>query len=202
MGKKLVSKRAVGIKRVFDLDVCHNHNFIANDTMVHNCTEKGAQRFFETSKPRSIIDIAALTSIYRPGPLAADVDKIYNEAKANPDAVAYEHPALKEVLESTYGCLSGDTLILTDSGEFTIQYIVENIADFIGVSLPSFDTGTDEIVKDRIVAGVLTGVKPVVRITTEHGMIELTNEHVVFTARGEIPANELTINDKIFVINN
>jgi len=67
---------------VFDLDVLTNHNFVANDTVVHNCTEKGAQQFFANAKPKSITDIAALTSIYRPGPLAADVDKIYNEARA------------------------------------------------------------------------------------------------------------------------
>lgn len=105
MGKKLVRKQDVGIKRVFDLDVKYNHNFVADDTVVHNCTEKGAQRFFAASKPKSIVDIAALTSIYRPGPLAADVDKIYNEAKANPDAVVYDHPNLKKVLESTYGTI-------------------------------------------------------------------------------------------------
>jgi DNA polymerase-3 subunit alpha len=44
-------------------------------------TEQGAQRFALQAQPRSIIDISAITSIYRPGPLSAGVDKDYVEAK-------------------------------------------------------------------------------------------------------------------------
>ena len=40
-------------------------------------TEKGAQSFAVRAQPKSIIDIAAITSIYRPGPLSAGVDKQY-----------------------------------------------------------------------------------------------------------------------------
>ena len=72
---------------------------------IFQATQKGAQRFFEQGKPRSIIDIATLTSIYRPGPLSADVHKIYLGAKANPENVDYKHPLIKEVLKSTYGTI-------------------------------------------------------------------------------------------------
>ena len=48
---------------------------------VFQCTQKGAQKLFTNAKPNSIIDIATLTSIYRPGPLSAKVDKIYIGAK-------------------------------------------------------------------------------------------------------------------------
>jgi DNA polymerase III alpha subunit len=72
---------------------------------VFQCTQTGAQRLFMRAKPRSIIDIATLTSIYRPGPLAANVDKLYIEAKNNPDKIDYQHPLIKKVLESTAGCL-------------------------------------------------------------------------------------------------
>jgi len=89
MAKRLVSKKKVGKKKVFDLDVKYNHTFVAEGTVVHNCTEKGAQKFFEKAKPKSITDIAALTSIYRPGPLAADVDKMYIKAKQHPEDVVY-----------------------------------------------------------------------------------------------------------------
>jgi len=46
MGKKLTHKRAAGIRRVYDLGTHTNHNFIANGTVVHNCTEKGALTIF------------------------------------------------------------------------------------------------------------------------------------------------------------
>jgi DNA polymerase-3 subunit alpha len=65
----------------------------------------GAQRLFKRCKPESITDLAALTSIYRPGPLAAGVDKIYNTAKSNPENVDYRHESIKEVLEDTYGAI-------------------------------------------------------------------------------------------------
>ena len=68
-------------------------------------TENGAQKFCRKAKPRNIIDIAAITSIYRPGPLGADVDKLYVKAKKNPEDVVYEHDLVKELTKETYGFL-------------------------------------------------------------------------------------------------
>lgn len=72
---------------------------------VFQLTSGGAQRLFQKAKPKNLVDIATLTSIYRPGPLAAHVDKLYLEAKANPYAIDYKHPLIKQVLEPTYGCI-------------------------------------------------------------------------------------------------
>jgi DNA polymerase-3 subunit alpha len=66
-------------------------------------TNINAQKFCSNIKPKNIIDIAAITSIYRPGPLSANVDKKYLEAKNNPEKVEYIHPLIKEVTENTYG---------------------------------------------------------------------------------------------------
>jgi len=68
-------------------------------------TEAGAQNFCVNAKPRSIIDISAITSIFRPGPLSAKVDRNYVEAKENPDAVKYLNDTAKELTEETYGFL-------------------------------------------------------------------------------------------------
>jgi DNA polymerase-3 subunit alpha len=68
-------------------------------------TESGAQRFCQKAKPKSIIDISAITSIYRPGPLAADVDKNYVTAKENPESIQYLHKHVKDITESTAGFL-------------------------------------------------------------------------------------------------
>ena len=68
-------------------------------------TESGAQRFCQKAKPKSIIDISAITSIYRPGPLAADVDKNYVTAKENPESIQYLHKYVKDITESTAGFL-------------------------------------------------------------------------------------------------
>jgi DNA polymerase-3 subunit alpha len=68
-------------------------------------TENGAQKFCRKARPRNIIDVAAITSIYRPGPLGADVDKLYVKAKKAPGDVLYEHSYVKKVTEETYGFL-------------------------------------------------------------------------------------------------
>ena len=72
---------------------------------VFQFTEKGAQNFCQRAKPRSIIDISAITSIYRPGPLSANVHEQYVEAKENPHNIKYLHPLVEEVTKETYGFL-------------------------------------------------------------------------------------------------
>ena len=68
-------------------------------------TESGAQTFCKNAKPDNIIDLAAITSIYRPGPLGANVDKKYIGAKENPEDIDYANQVVREVTEETYGFL-------------------------------------------------------------------------------------------------
>jgi DNA polymerase-3 subunit alpha len=68
-------------------------------------TESGAQKLCMRAKPSSIVDISAITSIYRPGPLEANVDKKYLEAKEYPEEVEYLNADAKEVTEDTFGFL-------------------------------------------------------------------------------------------------
>jgi len=72
---------------------------------VFQFTEVGAQAFCKRAKPSSLIDLAAITSIFRPGPLSAKVDKDYVNARRNPEDIKYIHPIVKEVTEETYGFL-------------------------------------------------------------------------------------------------
>tara|TARA_R100000808_G_C2155555_1_gene168660 strand:+ start:11866 stop:15468 length:3603 start_codon:yes stop_codon:yes gene_type:complete len=72
---------------------------------IFQLTNRGAQRLFMKAKPRNLIDIATLTSIYRPGPLAANVHKLYIKNKLEPENIDYQHPLIKEVLEPTYGMI-------------------------------------------------------------------------------------------------
>ena len=68
-------------------------------------TETGAQSFCKNAKPDNIIDLSAITSIYRPGPLGAGVDRKYIGAKSNPEDVEYINNHVREVTEETYGFL-------------------------------------------------------------------------------------------------
>jgi hypothetical protein len=98
-------KSYVGIKHVYDIEVEETHNFIANGIVVHNCTGEGAQQLFMKAKPKSITDIAVLTSIFRPGPLAAKVDEIYLEAKNNGKFFDWGDKRVNELMKNTHGCL-------------------------------------------------------------------------------------------------
>jgi hypothetical protein len=95
---------SVGIRHVYDIEVRDHHNFIVNDVVVHNCTGTGAQKLFVKAKPHSIIDIATLTSIYRPGPLAAHVDKLYIKAQEG-ERFDWGDERISEILSTTKGLL-------------------------------------------------------------------------------------------------
>ncbi len=70
---------------------------------IFQLTSQGAQRLFVKAKPKSVIDIATLTSIYRPGPLAANVDKLYLEA----DTKEFEwgDHRINDILQKTKGLI-------------------------------------------------------------------------------------------------
>jgi DNA polymerase-3 subunit alpha len=69
-------------------------------------TNTGARNFCVEAQPTSIKDLAAITAIYRPGPLKANVHKKYVEAKKNADTIVYDHPVIEEVLGETYSLLA------------------------------------------------------------------------------------------------
>jgi len=71
---------------------------------VFQFTNTGAQRLSMKSKPTDIIDISAITSIYRPGPLSAGVDKLYVKAKKSGDTF-YHNDIIEEVTKETHGFL-------------------------------------------------------------------------------------------------
>jgi DNA polymerase-3 subunit alpha len=68
-------------------------------------TEQGAQKFCRRVKPRNIIDVSAITSIYRPGPLSANVHDEYVEAKKSPQYIKYLTDEAREITEETFGFL-------------------------------------------------------------------------------------------------
>jgi len=72
---------------------------------IFQCTNNGSQKLFQAAQPQSIIDIATLTSIYRPGPLGANVHRLYIRNKKNPEDIQYGHELIRNVLEPTYGCI-------------------------------------------------------------------------------------------------
>tara|TARA_Y100000310_G_scaffold324049_1_gene385411 strand:+ start:1139 stop:4543 length:3405 start_codon:yes stop_codon:yes gene_type:complete len=68
-------------------------------------TEDGAQNFCQSVKPTNIIDVTAITSTYRPGPMGAKVHKKYAKAKNDPDSVTYLNDKVRAITEETSGFL-------------------------------------------------------------------------------------------------
>ena len=88
-----------------DKDVWQNVFHKGKWAGIFQFTETGAQTFCKNARPDNIIDLAAITSIYRPGPLSANVDKKYIGAKEDPDDIDYVNDTVRGVTEETYGFL-------------------------------------------------------------------------------------------------
>ena len=63
----------------------------------------GMTSFMKELKPDCLEDLIAGVSLYRPGPM--DQIPRYIKGKNNPEQTEYTHPALKPILNVTYGCM-------------------------------------------------------------------------------------------------
>jgi DNA polymerase-3 subunit alpha len=85
--------------------VYHKGRFV----QIFQFTQQGARNFCRRAKPRTIEELATITAIYRPGPLAANVDKKYVRTKREVEGgkpIQYDHPVISEILSETYGFIS------------------------------------------------------------------------------------------------
>ncbi|MCR5306950.1 MAG: DNA polymerase III subunit alpha [Oscillospiraceae bacterium] len=63
----------------------------------------GLRRVLIQMQPRSIADLTAVISLYRPGPM--DSIPQYLAARSDPKKVHYDHPLLEPILQETFGCI-------------------------------------------------------------------------------------------------
>jgi len=85
--------------------VYHKGRFV----QIFQFTQQGARKFCKRAKPRTIEELATITAIYRPGPLAAHVDKKYVKTKKSVESgnpIQYDHPVIEDILSETYGFIS------------------------------------------------------------------------------------------------
>jgi DNA polymerase-3 subunit alpha len=65
----------------------------------------GMQELVRKMAPTCYDDITAICALYRPGPLGADMDKVYVERKHGRQSVSYKDPCLEPILKDTYGVI-------------------------------------------------------------------------------------------------
>ena len=75
----------------------------ADTTAVFQLESRGMKDLIRRLLPDSIDDIIALVALFRPGPLQSGAVDDYINRKHGREPVVYAHPALEEVLHSTYG---------------------------------------------------------------------------------------------------
>lgn len=74
-----------------------------NDEGVFQLESAGMKSFMKELKPRSLEDVIAGISLYRPGPM--DFIPQYIRGKEHPEEITYITPELEPILSATYGCI-------------------------------------------------------------------------------------------------
>ena len=75
----------------------------AETTGIFQLESRGMKDLIRRLLPDGINDVIALVALFRPGPLQSGAVDDYIDRKHGKAAVAYPHPSLQPVLESTYG---------------------------------------------------------------------------------------------------
>ncbi|MEW5797208.1 MAG: DNA polymerase III subunit alpha [Candidatus Zixiibacteriota bacterium] len=65
----------------------------------------GMRDYLRRLQPETFTDIAVMNALYRPGPLDSGMIDTYIACKRGESKVEYLHPALREILSSTYGVI-------------------------------------------------------------------------------------------------
>ncbi len=86
-----------------DDDLTYRMLAAGDSTGVFQLESEGMREAMKRVNPTEFDDIIALVSLYRPGAMA-EIPR-YARGKADPSTVEYADPRLKEITESTYGCL-------------------------------------------------------------------------------------------------
>ena len=73
------------------------------DEGVFQLESGGMKSFMKELKPRTLEDIIAGISLYRPGPM--DFIPKYLKGKNDPSSITYDCPQMEPILEPTYGCI-------------------------------------------------------------------------------------------------
>ena len=76
---------------------------MGNSDGVFQFESQGMKNVLVQLKPRSIEDLIAVISLYRPGPM--DSIPMYINNRHNPSKIRYEHPLLENILDVTNGCI-------------------------------------------------------------------------------------------------
>jgi DNA polymerase III alpha subunit len=174
---------AKGNEKKLPDDIRRCHQLLENGDLegIFQLESDGMKQIVKDLKPSGIYDISSILALYRPGPLDAGLIPIFINRKHGREAINYEHPLLKPILEETYGvlCLAKGTLINLPDGSYQT---IENIkaGDLI------LSSNGQQIWPAKVAKQWYSGVKQIFKITLSSGtVIFASQKHRFLTAEGD-----------------
>lgn len=175
----------------------------AETTGIFQLGSPGMRELLKRVKPTEFEDLAAVTALYRPGPMKMNSHIEYADRKNGREDIEYIDPEfeggpVEEVLKSTYGlCLPEDTPIYDGTQRKFVR--IKDLNPMTSTT-PSINPETNMIELKPVNHVIQTGIKEILNITRADGVqLKASTTHPILTQRGYVKAKFLTTNDRIAI---
>jgi DNA polymerase-3 subunit alpha len=111
----------------------------------------GMREYLRKLKPTTFTDLTAMNALYRPGPLDSGMIDEYIKRKAGAAKSEYLHPALKDILGSTYGVIVFQEQVLKIANKLAGYSL--GSADFLRKAMGKKDANLMAQQKEEFLAG-------------------------------------------------
>ena len=111
----------------------------------------GMRRYIKDLKPSSLLDVAAMIALYRPGPM--DHIDAFIQSKHGQREAEYPHPMLKDILEETYGIIVYQDQVLLIAQALAGYSLGE--ADIVRKAMGKKIPGIMQQERDKFIEGAL-----------------------------------------------
>ncbi|MCY4325674.1 MAG: DNA polymerase III subunit alpha [Betaproteobacteria bacterium] len=118
---------------------------------VFQCEAAGMREVMRRMEPNSLEDIAALISLYRPGPIKSQMTEDYLQRRAGDSPVSYLHPKSRPILKPTYGTIVFQEQVLQLAQQLADFSLGQ--ADVLRKAMGSKNPETMEKARSQFVAG-------------------------------------------------
>ena len=175
---------------------------------VFQMTAAGARKFCKAVKPTKIEDLTAITAIYRPGPLKANVHNLFVDARKL-DKIDYPHPIIEQILGPTknFVVYQEQFMLLAEKlGGFTPGEADQLRKTLVKKSLDTLDKKTSEkdIAKQKFIEGAqrLHGIgaevtEPLWQTIDNMSVYCIAGDSEVITPEGKKLIKDVTPGDKV-----
>ena len=120
-------------------------------TGIFQLESSGMRDLLVKLRPETFSDLIALVALYRPGPLGSGMVDEFIKRRHKKSAVRYEIPAVKEILEDTYGVIVYQEQVMRIAS--TLAHFSLGDADILRRAMSKKDTAEMERLEEKFVEG-------------------------------------------------